>query len=224
MHRLLRPTQLAFHFTAPVEGAGASLYYNHFLRSIASTATHQVAAIHTYRGVVALAPVSSLDSEPGISFTEIWRLLHVDQVLGVWRLVVWIVGFQLEVISDDGRKYVRICFFNFIFKNLPINSLVVWPPRLYRVTVWTAGNVLRCLYVMTNCVLICVPQTIADEDSWSSIKSIFQIVSDYSEEWQSHPASFHCTWSRHSVAFALLTHFGLDMLQIKKALMSKILQ
>lgn len=173
MHRLFRPAQLAFHFAAPVEGTSASFYYNHFLRSIASTTAHQIAAIYTYGGVVALPPVSSLNSKSRISFTEVRRLFHVDQVFCVWRFVVWVVGFQLEVVSKDENIFVSkwiqwqgLCKYLIEFKwNLPIDSLVVWSSRLYRVAghgVWTAGNILRCLNVMTNCVFIRIPQTIAD--------------------------------------------------------------
>jgi hypothetical protein len=68
--RLLRPTRFAFDFAAPVEGAGTSLEHDHLLRSISSSAAHQVATIDAYRCVVALTAMRAQDAQAQIFLTK----------------------------------------------------------------------------------------------------------------------------------------------------------
>lgn len=63
-----------------------------------------------------------------------------------------------------------------------------------------------------NSILTASIRTVADHNSGCTIEAIFQIVTNQSEIRQAHPTRFHRTWSWHTVAFAFLTHFALNML------------
>ncbi|KAJ8867616.1 hypothetical protein PR048_031419 [Dryococelus australis] len=93
---LLRPAQFALDLTAPVEGARAPLHDNHLLSPVASAAAHEVAAVDADGRVVALAAVRALDAQAGVALAEPGGGLEVHEVLHPWRLVVRVVGLQLE--------------------------------------------------------------------------------------------------------------------------------
>lgn len=92
MNSLLDVTRLAFHFATPMESAGASFDDNQLLRSIASTATHQVTAVHTDRGIVALPSVGALDSQARVFKAEARRWFQIDKVLAARRHMFRVVG------------------------------------------------------------------------------------------------------------------------------------
>lgn len=96
---LFGSTQLALDLTAPVKRASASFYHNDLLCAIASATTHQITSVHAHRCVVALTTMCALYSQSGILFTESGRGLQVHQIFHCWWLMVWIVWFQLEVVS-----------------------------------------------------------------------------------------------------------------------------
>jgi hypothetical protein len=65
-------------------------------------------------------------------------------------------------------------------------------------------------------ILVAVPQAVADLNSRRPIEAIFKRVADDAEVRQAHPAGLHRAGSGHSVAFALLAHFSLDVLLMEK--------
>lgn len=56
-------------------------------------------------------------------------------------------------------------------------------------------------------------QTIANLDSCGAIETRLQIVAYDTEIGQTHPAGFYRTRAGHAMAFALLTHLRLNVLQ-----------
>lgn len=67
----------------------------------------------------------------------------------------------------------------------------------------------------TSASLATQTPNVAHHYSGSAIKAVFQIVSDHSEDGQSHPARFYSAWPGHAMALTFLTHLGRDMLQTK---------
>lgn len=96
---LFRPAHLAFDLAAPVKSTGAPLDILHLLSLVAPAAAHQVAAVDADARLVAEPPVGAEDPEFGILLAERRRRLHVDEVLQAGRLVLRIVGLQLNVVS-----------------------------------------------------------------------------------------------------------------------------
>lgn len=79
-------------------------------------------------------------------------------------------------------------------------------------------NIIR-LYAVAIVVLNGIASSIsaiADHNTWCTIKAILQIVTDQTEVWQTHPACFYCTRTRHTMAFTFLTHLTLNMLKREK--------
>jgi len=103
---LLGPTQLALDLAAPMEGAGASLHHDDLVPPIATPTAHQPTSVHAQRGLVALASMGAQDPVSQVLLAEAGRGLQVDEVLGAWRLVLGIVGVQLEVISEEKNKQI----------------------------------------------------------------------------------------------------------------------
>lgn len=99
MNCLFRSTRFALDFAAPVEGASAALNDSHFLRSIPSSAAHQVTSIDAYWCVVTLTSVRSKNSQAQIFLAKSGGLFKVHEVLSGWWLVVGIVRLQWEFIS-----------------------------------------------------------------------------------------------------------------------------
>lgn len=58
-----------------------------------------------------------------------------------------------------------------------------------------------------------LPQTVADLDACGAVETRLQIVPYDTEIGQTHPAGFHRARAGHAVAFALLPHLGLYVLQ-----------
>lgn len=56
-------------------------------------------------------------------------------------------------------------------------------------------------------------QTVADLDAGGAVEAGLQIVAYDTEVGQTHPAGFHRTRAGHAVAFALLPHLRLNVLQ-----------
>lgn len=65
-------------------------------------------------------------------------------------------------------------------------------------------------------IFVVVPQTVADLNTRCSIKSILERIADDAKVWQSHPARFDRTGSRHPMAFAFLAHLSLNVLQSER--------
>lgn len=108
MDGFLNVTRFALDLATPMEGACAPFDHNDFLRSIATTAAHQVAAVDADRRVVALASVRALDAQPSVLQAEARRRFQVDEILGAWRLVLGIVWLQCETIAVGTKKGERI--------------------------------------------------------------------------------------------------------------------
>lgn len=98
MDSLFCRTILTLNLTTPVESASTSFNHNNFLRAITSPTTHEVAAVDTDGRIIAQSPVCAFDAELGILLAETWGGFQVDQVLGAWGFVLWVVGFQLEAV------------------------------------------------------------------------------------------------------------------------------
>jgi len=103
VYNLLGSTQFTLDLTTPMEGAGTSFDNNNFLCPIATPTTHQITAIDTQRGVIALTSMCAQNALPQVLLTEAGRWLQIDNILGTWRFVLWIVWIQLEVISASKR-------------------------------------------------------------------------------------------------------------------------
>lgn len=80
VYRLLDSAELTLDLATPVEGAGASLDDRHLLRLVASAAAHQVAAVDSDAGVVALPAVSAKDAQLRVLLAEERRGLQVDEI------------------------------------------------------------------------------------------------------------------------------------------------
>lgn len=107
MYNFSRSANAALNLTTPVEHAVAPLDDDDLLARVAPTAAHEVAAVHPQRGVVALPAVGALDAELGVALAEGRRRLVVHQVLGARRLVLRVVGAQLEAVSEKKEKEFR---------------------------------------------------------------------------------------------------------------------
>lgn len=77
VNNLLGPAQFTLYLAAPVEGTGAPFHHDDLLGPVASAAAHQITPVHPYRGVVALAAVRSLNSQPRIPIAEPRRRFQV---------------------------------------------------------------------------------------------------------------------------------------------------
>jgi len=99
VHRLLCPTETALHLATPVERTRTSLYDGYLIGPVTPSTAHQVAAIHSYRRVVALTAVRSRYPEPRVALAESRRRFIVNQVLCSRRLVVWVVRLKLEGVA-----------------------------------------------------------------------------------------------------------------------------
>lgn len=91
--------------------------------------------------------------------------------------------------------------------------------RISWYTVRTRCNIVRLqtvAVVMLNRILTVAVQTIAHHHTGRAIEAIFQIVAHQTEIRQTHPACFHRTRAGHTVTFALLTHFTLNMLKTEQ--------
>lgn len=99
MNNFLDLTQFTLHFTTPMKCARTSFHHFHFMRSITSSATHQITAIDTNRCIITLTSICTLDAHSCTSCTEIWRWFQIDEIFTTGWFMFWIVWFQLEVIS-----------------------------------------------------------------------------------------------------------------------------
>ena len=178
MYRLFDSTELTLDLATPVEGARASLHDRHLLRLVASTAAHQVAAVHSDAGVVALPAVSAEDTQLGVLLAERWRGLQVDQVLRPGRLVLRVVGFQLEIVS--------------------VSTTQPLPMPVHRVARRIANDRVS---VPSNSVRV------AHHHPRGAVETVLQVVADHAERGQPHPAGLHGAGAGHAVALALLPHF-----------------
>lgn len=184
MYRLFCPAQLTLNFATPVERARAPLHDNDFLRSIAPAAAHQVAAVDSNAGVVALPPVCAEYTELGIFLAERRRRLQIHQILQTRWLVLRIVGFQLEAVTV-----------------LPAQALSM---MMHRVARRIAENGIA---VSTS-----HPVAVAHHHARRTVEAVLQVVTDNSEIWQPHPTRLHRTRAGHAVALALLSHLRRDVL------------
>lgn len=104
MNGLFRSTRFALDFAAPVESARTALDDSHFLRSITSSAAHQVASVDAYWCVIALTTMRTENSQAQIFLAKSGGLFKVHEVFGGWGFVVGIVGFEWEFVSVGGEK------------------------------------------------------------------------------------------------------------------------
>lgn len=112
MNNFLDLTQFTLHFTTPMERARTSFHHFHFMRSITSSATHQITAIDTNRCIITLTPICTLDAHFCTPCTEVWRWLQIDEIFTTGWFMFRIVWFQLKVISDlmEEREKVELVF------------------------------------------------------------------------------------------------------------------
>lgn len=59
-------------------------------------------------------------------------------------------------------------------------------------------------------------QAVAHLDAGGTVEAGLEIIANHPEVGQSHPAGLHCTRAGHAVALTLLTHLGLDVLQMER--------
>lgn len=128
MDNFLDLTQFTLYFTTPMERTRTSFHHFHFMRTITSSAAHQITAIDTNRCIITLASICTLNAHSCTTRTEIWRRFQIDEIFTTRRFMFWIVWFQLEVISvlrkdkkklvsheifmcNDGDRFHDKCFF-----------------------------------------------------------------------------------------------------------------
>jgi hypothetical protein len=99
MYRLFCPTEVAFHFAAPVESTSAPLDHRHLLSPVAAPATHQVAPFNPYRRIIALTSVGTRYPQTRGALAETWRRFIVDEVFGPRWFVFWVKRLQLEAVA-----------------------------------------------------------------------------------------------------------------------------
>lgn len=153
MYCFLSPAHLTLDFTAPVESARAPLIDDDFLRLVATTAAHQVAAVHADTGVVALATLRTQDAQLGVALAEWRRQLQVHEILWTRRLVFGIEGLQLEVVA-------------------------VSPAQTLSVTVNGIARAKESVAATSS-----YPFRVAHHHARRSVESVLQIVPDYTEVW-----------------------------------------
>ena len=98
VHGPQRPADLAFHVTAPAEGAVAPLLLLHDRGFESPAAAHQLAAVHAERGGVAVPAAGSRDGQALVFVTEVRARLVIDQILLSGRLVTRVVALEPEVV------------------------------------------------------------------------------------------------------------------------------
>lgn len=81
----------------------------------------------------------------------------------------------------------------------------------------------HCIRAATGCIgthhrhrVAALPQTVADLHPCGAIETRLQIVAYDTEIGQTHPAGFHGARAGHAVAFALLPHLSLYVLQVER--------
>ena len=89
-----------------MECTRTAFHHLHHLCLIAPTTTHQIAAIHSYRSVIALTIMCTLNAQTHVLLTKTGRLLQIDNILGAGSLVIGIVGLEDELISARKEKKV----------------------------------------------------------------------------------------------------------------------
>ena len=98
MNGLFRPADFALDFATPMESAGAPLHHLFDLRSVASTAAHEVASVDADGRLVAHSSLRSGDAQLDVLFAKVGRVFVVDEVFLARRLVLRIVRLQLVVV------------------------------------------------------------------------------------------------------------------------------
>lgn len=189
VYRLLDSAELTLDLATPVEGAGASLDDRHLLRLVASAAAHQVAAVDSDAGVVALPAVSAKDAQLRVLLAEERRGLQVDEILGTGRLVLRIVRLQLEIV--------------------PVSTTQALPVPVHRVARRVAHDRVP---VSSN------PVRVADHHPGRAVETVLQVVADNAEARQPHPAGLDGARAGHAVALALLPHLRRHVLERTKPL------
>lgn len=235
MNGFLRSTQFAFYLATPVERARAPFDDDNLLRPIPAATAHQITSVDTDRCVITLTSVRTLNAKTWISRAKSGWCFQIDQIFAARWFVIWIVWFQLEVISvSKKRKKMRniqwMCSGRIglwlksidLIRFLPVifsTMLGSTANRISWYTVRTRCNIVRLqtvAVVMLNRILTVAVQTIAHHHTGRAIEAIFQIVAHQTEIRQTHPACFHRTRTGHTVTFALLTHFTLNVLKTEQ--------
>lgn len=104
MYNFSRSANATLNLTTPMEHAVAPFHDSNLLTRVAPAATHEIAAVHPQRGVVALPAVGALDAKLGVALAERRRRLIVHEVLGARWFVLGVVRAQLEAVSVKKEK------------------------------------------------------------------------------------------------------------------------
>lgn len=96
VHGASNLAHFTFDLAAPMECARAAFQVLSDLGAVSPTAAHQLTAVDTRRGLVAVTSPRALNTEPWVGHAEVGRVLEVHEVFPRGGLVVGIEGLQLE--------------------------------------------------------------------------------------------------------------------------------
>lgn len=197
MDNFLCSTNVTLNLTTPVEHAVTPLDDDDLLAPVPPPAAHQIAPLHPQRGVVALPSMRPLDPQLGVPLAEGRRQLVVDEVLDARRLVLRVVRPQLEAVLVPPGAVLPLGV-----DAVACDVVVEFPEFL----------LLRGMGV----VHVAVVADVGDHDAGGSVVAVLEAVAHHAEGRQTHPAGLHGAGAGHAMAFAFLTHLGLDVLEIKE--------